>query len=159
MKKSILSIVMTLMIFVSGYGQDEKLVETTFGVRGNCGMCKATIEKAALSVDGVNSAIWDKENKKIDVSFDQEKTTEDAIHQAIANSGYDTDKLACDEKAYDGLAGCCQYDHDMEMDQGEDGESDMQYQCPMKCEGEKTYNKVGSCPICKMDLKELKTNK
>lgn len=28
------------------------------------------------------------------------------------------------------------------------------YQCPMKCEGEKTYDKPGTCPMCKMDLKE-----
>ena len=29
------------------------------------------------------------------------------------------------------------------------------YQCPMKCEGEKTYAKKGSCPICKMDIKPV----
>lgn len=29
------------------------------------------------------------------------------------------------------------------------------YQCPMHCEGEKTYDKLGSCPICKMDLMPL----
>ncbi len=29
-----------------------------------------------------------------------------------------------------------------------------QYQCPMKCEGEKTYDKPGICPVCKMDLKK-----
>jgi len=29
-----------------------------------------------------------------------------------------------------------------------------QYQCPMKCEGEKTYDKPGKCPKCNMDLKE-----
>ncbi len=29
------------------------------------------------------------------------------------------------------------------------------YQCPMKCEGEKTYDKPGSCPMCKMDLKKI----
>ena len=27
------------------------------------------------------------------------------------------------------------------------------YQCPMKCEGEKTFNSEGNCSICKMDLK------
>ncbi|WP_445737980.1 SCO family protein [Mariniflexile sp.] len=27
------------------------------------------------------------------------------------------------------------------------------YQCPMKCEGDKTYNESGSCPVCNMDLK------
>src|SRR5690606_2563107 len=26
------------------------------------------------------------------------------------------------------------------------------YQCPMQCEGDKTYEEEGSCPICKMDL-------
>lgn len=25
------------------------------------------------------------------------------------------------------------------------------YQCPMKCESEKTYPQPGSCPVCKMD--------
>lgn len=29
------------------------------------------------------------------------------------------------------------------------------YQCPMKCEGEKTYAEAGKCPVCKMDLKEV----
>ncbi len=29
------------------------------------------------------------------------------------------------------------------------------YQCPMKCEGEKTYDKPGSCPVCNMDLKKI----
>jgi acetolactate decarboxylase len=31
------------------------------------------------------------------------------------------------------------------------------YQCPMKCEGEKTYSKPGKCPICGMNLAEIKT--
>ena len=26
------------------------------------------------------------------------------------------------------------------------------YECPMHCEGDKTYDKPGSCPVCKMDL-------
>jgi vacuolar-type H+-ATPase subunit H len=29
------------------------------------------------------------------------------------------------------------------------------YQCPMKCEGDKTYDAPGQCPVCKMDLKEV----
>lgn len=29
------------------------------------------------------------------------------------------------------------------------------YQCPMKCEGDKTYPEPGSCPVCKMDLKPV----
>ena len=29
------------------------------------------------------------------------------------------------------------------------------YQCPMKCEKDKTYDAPGQCPTCKMDLKEV----
>jgi transcription initiation factor IIE alpha subunit len=31
------------------------------------------------------------------------------------------------------------------------------YQCPMKCEGDKTYGKEGKCPVCNMNLKAVKT--
>lgn len=31
-----------------------------------------------------------------------------------------------------------------------------EYQCPMKCEGNKTYSEIGSCPECGMDLVLLK---
>lgn len=31
--------------------------------------------------------------------------------------------------------------------------SDDAFLCPMKCEGEKTYTKEGTCPVCHMDLK------
>ena len=29
------------------------------------------------------------------------------------------------------------------------------YQCPMKCEGDKTYYKPGYCPVCNMYLKPI----
>ena len=29
------------------------------------------------------------------------------------------------------------------------------YECPMHCEGDKTYSEPGSCPVCKMDLVEV----
>ncbi|MCR8668673.1 SCO family protein [Aestuariibaculum sp. M13] len=31
------------------------------------------------------------------------------------------------------------------------------YQCPMQCEGDKTYTKPETCPVCKMDLQLLET--
>ena len=33
------------------------------------------------------------------------------------------------------------------------------YQCPMKCEGNKTYNKAGKCPVCGMSLKKMEPQK
>ena len=97
--------------------KDMAMTDLSFGVRGNCGMCKSTIEKAANSVEGVASANWDVDKKKIDVSFDDTKTDAMAIHKAIASSGYDTEKVAGDEEAYEDLPGCCKYDHEMMMNQ------------------------------------------
>lgn len=100
------------------------MAETNFGVRGNCGMCKSTIEKAANGVEGVASATWDRDKKSMHVSFDDAKTNEMDIQTAVAASGYDTEKVEGDMTAYDGLPGCCKYDHDMEMNQSGGAKSD-----------------------------------
>lgn len=97
--------------------EEIAMTDATFGVRGNCGMCKSTIETAANGVEGVASANWDVDKKKIDVTFDESKTDLMAIHQAIAASGYDTEKVAGDLEAYEKLPGCCHYDHEMAMNQ------------------------------------------
>jgi mercuric ion binding protein len=89
--------------------------DLSFGVRGNCGMCKTTIEEAVTKVKGISKANWDKDKKKIDVSFDETKTDVRAIHKAIAASGYDTEKMSSNEEAYENLPDCCKYDHSMEM--------------------------------------------
>lgn len=92
-------------------------LEISFGVRGNCGMCKSTIEEAANSVEGVSKADWDVNLKKIKVSLLNDKTNIMSIHEAIALSGYDTDKVLGNLDAYNNLPGCCQYDHEMTMNQ------------------------------------------
>ena len=131
MRKVILSLaVIAAISFTSCKSEtkkDDKKPETTevkkevaftdasFGVRGNCGMCKNTIEKAVNDLDGISKVEWDRLRKKIDVSFDASRTNLDAIHKAIADSGYDTDKLSGSEDAYKNLPACCQYDHSMEM--------------------------------------------
>ena len=104
--------------------KEMAMTDLSFGVRGNCGMCKSTIEKAANGVDGVASASWDVDKKKIDVSFDASKTDAMAIHNAIAASGYDTEKVAGSEEAYKDLPGCCKYDHEMMMNQSGETKSE-----------------------------------
>ncbi|MDA9343569.1 cation transporter [Algibacter sp.] len=128
MKKVILSIAVIAAIGLTSCNSQTKketkatktdmaMADLSFGVRGNCGMCKKTIEKAVKAVEGVANVNWDVDKKKIDVSFDDTKTDADDIHKAIAASGYDTEKVAGNEKAYNSLPGCCQYDHQMMMNQ------------------------------------------
>jgi len=80
----------------------------SFKVWGNCEMCKSTIE-TSLDVKGIKSANWNVETKNIEVVYNSEKMTEDKIHHLIAASGYDTEKVKGDDKAYKELPDCCQY--------------------------------------------------
>ena len=88
--------------------------DISIGVRGNCGMCKTTIEKAALSVDGVEEASWSTATKILDIKT---KSSLDSIaikiHQAVADSGYDTELISAMEENYSSLPGCCQYNREM----------------------------------------------
>jgi len=79
-----------------------------FKVWGNCEMCKETIE-TSLDVKGVKSANWNVDSKMIEVVFQPENITEDKIHTLIGAAGYDTEKVKGNNKAYQELAGCCQY--------------------------------------------------
>lgn len=97
--------------------QGKELSMANFGVRGNCGMCKTTIEKAAKSVEGVAEATWDVKKKSIAVSYDEHKINEKEIHRAIAAAGYDTDHANGDKEAYKNLPKCCQFDGDQQMNQ------------------------------------------
>ena len=129
MKKIILSVAVIALGFTSCKNEVKKetevstievshdisMTDLSFGVRGNCGMCKKTIEKAVNAVEGVANATWDVDKKKIDVTFDDAKTDATEIHKVIAASGYDTEKVAGNEEAYKNLPGCCQYDHEMTM--------------------------------------------
>lgn len=93
-----------------GFSQNKvDLTTTTFGVRGNCGMCKKTIESAAKKVEGVEKASWDSKSLTLTVSYADWKTNESEIHKAVAASGYDTDQIQASSEAYSSLPGCCQY--------------------------------------------------
>ena len=84
--------------------------ETSFRVKGNCKMCKKTIETSALSLDGVHKANWDVKTKQIDLVFDEQLVELMTIHNTIAASGYSTELVDLNQEAYDNLPLCCQYD-------------------------------------------------
>jgi len=84
--------------------------ETSFAVKGNCKMCKKTIETSALSLYGVHKADWNVKTKKIDLVYDDQLVELMTIHNTIASSGYSTDLVNLNQEAYDNLPMCCQYD-------------------------------------------------
>ena len=84
--------------------------ESSFAVKGNCKMCKKTIETSAMSLDGVLKADWDVKTKQIDLVYDDQLVELMTIHNTIAASGYSTELVDLNQEAYDNLPLCCQYD-------------------------------------------------
>lgn len=72
-------------------------------------MCEKRIEKAALGVDGVSKADWNKETKQLEVVFDDTKTDLDKIEVAIAKVDHDTPKHKALDNVYKKLPECCLY--------------------------------------------------
>ncbi len=101
------SLFIAITIIASLFGSQEK--SATVKVWGNCGMCKARIEKA-LKVEGVNKADWNTETKMLAVTYDNEQISLDKIQQTVANSGHDTEKFTAPDSIYAKLPGCCRYD-------------------------------------------------
>ena len=107
MKTKVLSLVALFMLgaFSVFAGSKTEKIE----VKGNCGMCEKRIEKAAMSIDGVSKADWNKETKQMELVFDDTKTDLDKVEVAIAKVGHDTPKHKAPDAVYKALPDCCLY--------------------------------------------------
>lgn len=86
-----------------------KEVHAMLKVHGSCEMCKKRIEKAALSVKGVQTANWDKDKEMLHLTFNPKKANLNDIAKAVALSGHDNEKFRADNAAYKKLPECCKY--------------------------------------------------
>ena len=88
----------------------------SIGVKGNCGMCKTTIEKAVKELDFVADAEWGITSKILDVKFyDSSNLDLDRLNTAITESGYETMNSTANQASYDALPMCCRYDREMQV--------------------------------------------
>lgn len=110
--KNLLVIAMVFFAAFSMAAQEKKNknAKYTVGVDGNCEQCKKRIEKAAYSVAGVKSAIWDIQEQKLALIINEEKTTLNKVEKAVAGVGHDTQSVRADDKTYSNLHHCCLYE-------------------------------------------------
>lgn len=106
-------VVVSLMAALSLSAQSES--EKIF-VAGECGMCKARIEKAAEAVEGVTEASWNAETKILQFVFNSEEKDVITVHKAVAAAGHDTRMVKAEDAVYDKLPACCKYERIKEDD-------------------------------------------
>lgn len=110
--KNILFGLLLLVVTFSAQGQDKKNKNAKYSteVNGNCDLCKKRIEKAAFSVTGVKSAVWDVDSHQLSLILNEEKTSLLDVKKALAKVGHDTDDVKATEESYANLHSCCQYE-------------------------------------------------
>ena len=109
MKPIILFTTFFFSILFSSSAIAQKTKSEDIKVWGNCGMCKKTIEGAALKA-GATKAEWSEESKILAVTYKQNKTDAKKIQESVAASGYDTQEVTAPTEVYNKLHSCCQYE-------------------------------------------------
>ncbi len=121
----------------------------TYSVTGmSCSGCQATVQKLLSVVNGVDKVSIDLQKKEATIKMDNHVPTTQ-LQSALKNHPkYQlVEKKNSDNGHPHSLA---QAKSDIITDSSEPGEG--KYYCPMHCEGDKTYNKPGNCPVCGMHL-------
>ncbi|RZJ73469.1 heavy-metal-associated domain-containing protein [Flavobacterium sp.] len=110
--KKFLFMLLVGLTAIGANAQDKKNKNAKYSVEvdGNCESCKKRIEKAALSVSGVKSAVWDVDSHQLNLILNEEKTSVDQVEKAIAKVGHDTKNVKAEKTDYDNLHSCCKYD-------------------------------------------------
>ncbi|KAA3649091.1 MAG: Cu(2+)-exporting ATPase [Bacteroidetes bacterium] len=116
----------------------------TYSIHGmTCNGCRSHVESILSNVEGVSSAAVNLEKAEASIEMDvhipiekfQEALKNDGGNYSIHNHGeqpHSTEKKK-DKPKVNGNG---------------------TFYCPMHCEGDKTYDKAGDCPVCGMDLVE-----
>jgi periplasmic mercuric ion binding protein len=101
-------LIAVMMVFYISLSAKAKAEVVTIQTSAVCESCKARIEKALKSTDGIMEANLNLDNKKIKVKYNPEKTSPDQIRAVIANTGYDADNVKRTTEGFNKLPHCCQ---------------------------------------------------
>lgn len=109
-----------------------------------CNGCRKHVEETLSKVQGVSKVAVDLE--KAEATIEMEKHIHlETFQEALKNDGgrYSIHNLG-------------EHHHHSEPKQHDKpkGKGTGVFYCPMHCEGDKTYDKAGDCPVCGMDLVE-----
>jgi Cu2+-exporting ATPase len=116
----------------------------------SCKNCRQHVEDALKKVEGVESVTVDLEEAEAIIETASPIPLK-KLQTALKNDGYGIS--APGDSAY-----AEKFKKEKEKAKSDRSGSGIFY-CPMHCEGDKTYDKPGDCPVCGMDLVEQPTSK
>jgi P-type Cu+ transporter len=120
----------------------------TYSVYGmSCNNCRAHVEEALKKVDGVTSVSVDLQRAEAVIEMESHIPVE-KFQRALKDEGGNYSISLPGDIAFANKF------KDEKLKLKSTGKGSGEFYCPMHCEGEKTYDKPGDCPVCGMDLVE-----
>ncbi|WP_417444073.1 heavy metal translocating P-type ATPase [Joostella sp.] len=113
----------------------------------SCNGCRGHVEKTLNQIEGVTNASVDLEKAEATIEMENHITLE-ALQAAMKKDGgsYSIHNLEDKSKV------TATAKKNKAAKKSKTGNETGTYYCPMHCEGDKTYDKTGDCPVCGMDL-------
>ena len=109
-----------------------------------CNGCRSHVEETLSKVKGVSEATVNLENAEATIEMEYHISL-DRLQEALKNDGGRYSIHKQDEH----------HQHsEVKKSNQLKGKGTGTFYCPMHCEGDKTYDKPGDCPVCGMDLVE-----
>lgn len=137
----------------------------TYAISGmTCNGCRAKVENTLKNVEGVTNASVDLQKAEAVIEMSSHVPL-DRFQKAMKEGGghYNISLPGHAEEKHAGHHTKSQHEHHKDHGTPSAGKPERSgsgvYYCPMHCEGDKTYDKPGSCPICGMDLVEQPSRK
>lgn len=123
----------------------------------SCNGCRTKVEKTLNEVEGVQAEVT-LNPPTATITMDKHVPTE-KFQEVLTAAGNYTIEMDSPKNHGEAVKSCCSghkkenHDHHKtETKKAHQHSANGIYYCPMHCEGDKTYNKPGDCPVCGMDL-------
>lgn len=124
-------------------------MEHTYKISGmSCNGCRSHVEQTLSHVKGVTEANVDLEKAEAVIVM-EDHISLNTFQKALADDGghYGIDLPNSEKHTH-------HEHHHMPKNEKPKGKPTGKFYCPMHCEGDKTYDQPGDCPVCGMDLVE-----
>jgi len=124
----------------------------------SCNGCRTKVEKTLNEIEGIQAEVT-LNPPLATITMEQHVPTEKFQEVLAAAGKYTIEMDSPKNHAETAVKSCCsghkkenQDPHKKETPKMHQHSPNGVYYCPMHCEGDKTYNKPGDCPVCGMDL-------
>ncbi|MEO7976022.1 heavy metal translocating P-type ATPase [Flavobacterium sp.] len=126
----------------------------------SCDGCRKKVEKTLNSMEGIQAEVT--LNPPLATITMEKHIPTEKFQEALTQTGNYTIEMTSSKKAADAtVKSCCsiqknenhtEHEHKKESTGMHHHTTTGIFYCPMHCEGDKTYDKPGDCPVCGMDL-------